>query len=611
MEVLPEDFNGVGDVVKKMARRRSFTKLAAEVPAPREGGDYGGVLAKAKNITTRKWLIATSTSLLLALTIAFAYWRLIHDQSQGLHLGGEQQSETAVEHNNFRLHPKQHATRPPTTQVYNWTITTGDRRPDGVLKQVYLVNDDFPGPLIEARSGDRLIIDVYNGLPENEGLSLHWHGLSMRGYNNHDGAVGMTQQPVPAGERHIYDFTADSDQAGTFWWHAHSAVQRADGLFGGLVVHEPSSSKVSALRQDEADEYLLMVQDWYHRSAQEALDFYMHPGSFGNEPVPDSVLLNGAGTFNCWNAVPARPLDCRTRNFETLPTLELDHSKRNLVRVVNVGAYAGTYISVPGSQLTAVAVDGGHAVDGSPAMSAGPLHPGERVDLIIEPIVDSDNDQSLHISLDSSTFKYGNAALTTKHSFPVRWHGRARRQSSSMTSFSSSIDLQGLKAARPSTNGPCAVADQTMVLYAITQKLARLENIPHGFINGSSWQPQSSPSKPLTELVREQWDQHQFVPHIKHRPEAPLCLDIVLNNLDEEGHPFHLHGYDFWVLGTHSSTYNWGSYNPFEMADLPGGPLDLIRPAKKDTVLVPRRGYAVIRLLADNRECSFILVLNS
>jgi FtsP/CotA-like multicopper oxidase with cupredoxin domain len=77
-------------------------------------------------------------------------------------------------------------------------------------------------------------------------------------------------------------------------------------------------------------------------------------------------------------------------------------------------------------------------------------------------------------------------------------------------------------------------------------------------------------------------------------------VDIVVNNLDEEGHPFHLHGYDFWVLSTYSSTYNWGSYNPFEDEEAPGGPYNTATPVKKDTVLVPRRGYAVLRLRADN-----------
>lgn len=41
----------------------------------------------------------------------------------------------------------------------------------------------FPGPTVEARSGDELIIDVYNSVDNDEadGISIHWHGLYMKG----------------------------------------------------------------------------------------------------------------------------------------------------------------------------------------------------------------------------------------------------------------------------------------------------------------------------------------------------------------------------------------------------------------------------------------------
>lgn len=43
-------------------------------------------------------------------------------------------------HLGYLLHPQTHASRPLTTLVFNWTITSGLRSPDGVQKQVYLVN---------------------------------------------------------------------------------------------------------------------------------------------------------------------------------------------------------------------------------------------------------------------------------------------------------------------------------------------------------------------------------------------------------------------------------------------------------------------------------------
>ena len=42
--------------------------------------------------------------------------------------------------------------------------------------------DQFPGPTIEARSGDTLEIEVFNFAEEE--VTLHWHGLHMRGSYN-------------------------------------------------------------------------------------------------------------------------------------------------------------------------------------------------------------------------------------------------------------------------------------------------------------------------------------------------------------------------------------------------------------------------------------------
>lgn len=40
----------------------------------------------------------------------------------------------------IELHPENHVYRKSATQHLDWRVTTGYRRPDGVLKQVYLIN---------------------------------------------------------------------------------------------------------------------------------------------------------------------------------------------------------------------------------------------------------------------------------------------------------------------------------------------------------------------------------------------------------------------------------------------------------------------------------------
>lgn len=141
--------------------------------------------------------------------------------------------------------------------------------------------DLFPGPTIEARTGDTIIVSVTNAL-DSEGISIHWHGLHMRGTNHMDGAVGFTQSPIPIGETFIYKFQIEN-QDGTFWYHAHSHVQRGDGLYGGLVVHKPRDDTTGIELHDHESEVLLLVGDWFHRSASTMLDWYTSVKGFGNE----------------------------------------------------------------------------------------------------------------------------------------------------------------------------------------------------------------------------------------------------------------------------------------------------------------------------------------
>jgi FtsP/CotA-like multicopper oxidase with cupredoxin domain len=143
---------------------------------------------------------------------------------------------------------------------------------------------------------------------------------------------------------------------------------------------------------------------------------------------------------------------------------------------------------------------------------------------------------------------------------------------------------------------------QAMLLYTKTQKLAKLSNHPTGFINRTSWSPQSAPQLPLLSLPRSQWDENQLVPWVPLSQGQNSWVDIIVNNLDDGAHPFHLHGNDFYVIGSYRSEHGWGSYSPYETSGSSSikPKLNLDTPLRKDTVSVPRRGYVVLRFRPDN-----------
>ena len=79
-------------------------------------------------------------------------------------------------------------------------------------------------------------------------------------------------------------------------------------------------------------------------------------------------------------------------------------------------------------------------------------------------------------------------------------------------------------------------ANQTILIYNTLEMLSHYDHIPMAFLNRTNWVPQA---EPLISVPRSEWDERQFVPKIKGNME---WVDIVVNNRDDKGHPFHLVG---------------------------------------------------------------------
>lgn len=91
-----------------------------------------------------------------------------------------------------------------------------------------------PGPVIRARRGEEIKVRLMNAL--NEPTAIHWHGLRLP--NAMDGAPPLTPAVAP-GATFEYRFVARDP--GTFWYHAAAEPQRLRGLFGALIVDEPTT----------------------------------------------------------------------------------------------------------------------------------------------------------------------------------------------------------------------------------------------------------------------------------------------------------------------------------------------------------------------------------
>ena len=116
---------------------------------------------------------------------------------------------------------------------------------------VWGYNGSCPGPTIQVQQGDRVRIVFENRLPES--TSLHWHGLELP--IEQDGVPFISQKPVAPGEKYVYEFAVH--QEGTFFYHAHSAMQEMMGEIGFFVAHPEKEHRPRA-----DHDYGLILQEW-------------------------------------------------------------------------------------------------------------------------------------------------------------------------------------------------------------------------------------------------------------------------------------------------------------------------------------------------------------
>jgi hypothetical protein len=103
---------------------------------------------------------------------------------------------------------------------YDFDIAYDVAAPDGVKRNVILVNGQFPGPLIEANWGDWIEVTVTNSLPldasdQGEPTAIHWHGFLQHETPFYDGVPSVMQGPIAPGKSVTYKFRAD--HYGTSW----------------------------------------------------------------------------------------------------------------------------------------------------------------------------------------------------------------------------------------------------------------------------------------------------------------------------------------------------------------------------------------------------------
>jgi hypothetical protein len=233
----------------------------------------------------------------------------------------------------FDINTDYDASWPNTGRVvrYFLEVKNATLSPDGTLKQMIVVNGQYPGPTIEANWGDTLELTVKNSLDYN-GTSMHWHGFRQFGSNTQDGVNGITECPLAPGDIKTYKFQAT--QYGTTWYHSHFSAQYGDGVAGPVVIHGPTSADY------DIDLGHVQITEFYNGTAyQEA----WYAERFG-PPVASNYLINGK------NVKPDGSAGARA-------TFNFTPGKKHLLRLINTSVDNHFKFTIDGHTMTVISTD--------------------------------------------------------------------------------------------------------------------------------------------------------------------------------------------------------------------------------------------------------------
>lgn len=268
---------------------------------------------------------------------------------------------------------------------------------------VWTYGGGVPGPLFEARVGDRFVAKFTNHLPES--TTIHWHGIRLPA--EMDGSPLM-QEPVQPGGAFRYEFTFKD--AGLYWYHPHvrSDVQTHKGLYGAIVVRgddEPTSD----------DERVLILDDVSVKS----------DGTLSESLDDLSRMMGREGKTLLVNGVPNA-------------TLHLRRGALTRLRLVNAANARFFNLRLPGFTWRVIGHDGGLLASPYDAEHVL-LSPGERADVMLIPtgeagatleLVNDPYDRG-HDSADSAPMTLARVVLTddaplTGRALPTSFSGAAR-----------------------------------------------------------------------------------------------------------------------------------------------------------------------------------------
>ena len=235
---------------------------------------------------------------------------------------------------------------------------------DGKTSHAITINGTVPGPLLRLKEGQRVRIAVTNTLDVD--TSIHWHGLLVP--FEMDGVPGVSFPGIPPGQTFVYEFPVI--QSGTYWYHSHSGMQKAEGHYAPIVIEPAHADPVQSDR-----DHVIVLAD--HSETHPHLIFKrlkQQGGVFNFQRQTLAGLLAGEDQSIADRAEWARmlmdPTDISDVTGAVMTFLVNGHGpsdnwtalfspgERVRLRIINAAAQMIFNVRIPGLKLTVVAADG-------------------------------------------------------------------------------------------------------------------------------------------------------------------------------------------------------------------------------------------------------------
>ncbi|GAB2279554.1 Laccase-11 [Dionaea muscipula] len=476
-------------------------------------------------------------------------------------------------------------------------------------KPIVTVNGRYPGPTIYIREGDRVLVNVTNQAQYN--MSIHWHGLKQYRNGWADGPAYITQCPIQTGNSYVYDFNV-TGQRGTLWWHAHILWLRAT-VYGAIVIMPKQGTPYPFPRPHL--EVNLLLGEWWHADVEKVVK---QGNDLGLPPnMSDAHTINGK---------PGPLFPCSEKHTYAL---EVEQGKTYLLRIINAALNDELFFAISGHNMTVVEID---AVYVKPFTTQFILiAPGQTTNVLVQAnqplsryFIATRTFMDVPLPVDNKTaaaiLQYKGVPTTVIPTFP-----NLPAQNDTVLAISYTSKLKSLNTALFPANVPLKVDRKLFYTIGIgvnlcpscvngTRLAASLNNISfvmpetallqahylgiHGVFSTDF--PDRPPTQfnytgaPLTANLRT--NRGTRVSKIKFNSTVELVLQDT-NLLSVESHPFHLHGYNFFVVGT-----GVGNFDPVKDP----AKFNLVDPPERNTVGVPTGGWTAIRFRADNPGVWFL-----